>query len=42
MLHNAFDCNLLLVNLQDMFSNVNENWAYGGAMLEQNTPLGIT
>lgn len=27
MLHNAFDCILLLVNLQDMFSNVNENLA---------------
>lgn len=27
MLHNVFDCNLLLVNLQNMFSNVNENQA---------------
>lgn len=30
MLHNVFDCNLLLVNLQDMFSNVNESRACRG------------
>lgn len=27
MLHNVFNCNLLLVNLEDMFSNVSENQA---------------
>lgn len=43
MLHNVFNCNLLLVNLQDMFSNVNESKACRrrGGIREQNTPLGI-